>query len=309
MTPELDRSSSSAPGPAASAVAAHLRRVVAQESAPWLHAEVARRMVDRLQWIKLNPAVVLDWWGVQGGGRALLQAHYPKARIEAVEPTDALVARAGRDAQAPWWSRWRREPPVIWPEAAAPKDARAQMVWANMMLHWADDPAEVFARWRTALAVDGFVMFSCFGPDTLRQLRRLYAAQGWGPVSHGFIDMHDLGDALVGAGFADPVMDMETLTLTWADAASMLGELRSLGGNAAKGRADGLRSRAQQARWHRAVHEALVDEQGRLALDFEIVYGHAFQPAPRLAMGQEIRVSAVELQAMARKGRPRAGDA
>lgn len=264
-------------------------------------------MVERLQWIKVRPDAVIDWWGVAGGGRALLQGQYPKARIETVEPTALLAERAMGLVQAPWWSRrrWGSRAPPVWLEQEAPRDARAQLVWANMMLHWRADPAAVFASWRAALAVDGFVMFSCFGPDTLRQLRALYRAQGWGPATHDFIDMHDLGDALVNAGFADPVMDMETLSVTWADAAAALSELRALGGNAAQRRHAGLRTPRWREQLGARMQQCLTGADGRLGLDLEIVYGHAFQPRPRVAVAKETRLTAEELQRMARRGRLR----
>ena len=89
------------------------------------------------------------------------------------------------------------------------------MLWANMALHMAADPQALIAQWHRALATDGFLMFSCLGPDTLRELRALYAALGWPPAGHEFTDMHDWGDMLVHAGFAEPVMDMERIVLTW----------------------------------------------------------------------------------------------
>lgn len=288
------------------AVQAQLRRAAIATEAPWLHREVARRMAERLAIVKAQPDGVIDWWSALGGGHPALQARYPKARIEAVEPTMALVARSRRAVQSPWWSvqRWLHAPPAVWREDEAPRDARAGLLWSNMMLHWTADPAALFERWREAVAVGGFVMFSCFGPDTLRELQALYARLGWGLPGHDFIDMHDLGDALVRAGFADPVMDMETLTLTWADAEAALAELRGLGSNAAISRRPGLRTPRWRARLLDELQRALVGADGRLRLSFEIVQGHAFQPPPRVRVTAETRVSAETLRSLARAGRP-----
>lgn len=311
----LDRAMSSATlrkteaapqSPQPQAVAAHLRRLARRGDAPWLHGEVARRMAERLAWIKRRPEHAIDWWSTQGGSLASLRAALPpRARIDAVEPTPALRELSAAALHAPWWSlrRWQGAAGAARLEADAARDGTAPLLWSNMMLHWAADPAEVFARWRAAVAADGFVMFSCFGPDTLRELRALHRAPGWGPATHSYIDMHDLGDALVGAGFADPVVDMETIVLHWADVPSMLVELRGLGSNAAWLRHAGLRTPRWRDRWIEAAARELAGPDGRPRLSFEIVYGHAFVAPPRVAVAAETRVGVEELRRMARAGR------
>lgn len=275
------------------------RRVAPRAEAPWLHVEVARRMAERLALVKQKPAVVLDWWSHAGGGAALLRDAYPHARLQAVEPAAGHAAAA---PPAPWWSarRWRTATPAL--AAAALPGAGAQLVWANMMLHAVADPAAEMAAWQRALAVDGFLMFSTLGPDTLKTLREVYRDAGWGPAHAPFVDMHDLGDMLVGAGFAEPVMDQERLTLTWATPAALLDELRGLGANADPARMAGLRTPRWRARLEAAL-AARAERDGRIALEFEIVYGHAFKPAPRLRVQGETRVGVDELQRMARAGR------
>ena len=265
--------------------------------APWLHGEVARRMAERLPVIRQRPDVVIDWWAHTGGSESVLAAVYPKARRLRVEPTLALTAPLNEIA--PWWSaqRWRREAPPL-DEAAVPP-AAGQLLWANMMLHAVVDPAATMQRWRRALAVDGFLMFSTLGPDTLRGLREIYREAGWGVAHAPFTDMHDLGDLLVAAGFADPVMDQERLTLTWATPEALLGELRTLGGNADPARSAGLRT----PRWRERLRAALLERaaaDGRIALEFELVYGHAFNPLPRAKLAGETRVPLDDLRTMAR---------
>ena len=133
------------------------------------------------------------------------------------KPAEARRGGAGAVAR-PWWRRWapaRHHGPL--------PDACVQMLWANMALHMSADPQALIAQWHRALATDGFLMFSCLGPDTLRELRALYAALGWPPPAHDFTDMHDWGDMLVHAGFAEPVMDMERITLTWETPAAAAG--------------------------------------------------------------------------------------
>jgi malonyl-CoA O-methyltransferase len=167
------------------------------------------------------------------------------------------------------------------------------------MLHAQRDPPALFARWHELLQTDGFVMFSCLGPGTLAELRGLYARLGWPAPAADFVDMHDLGDMLVHAGFADPVLDQETLTLHWASAHALLLELRTLGTNAAPGRFAGLRT----PRWReRLLHEleSLAGPDGRLRLSFEVAYGHAFKAAPRVRSGEPTTLSLDAMRAMVR---------
>jgi malonyl-CoA O-methyltransferase len=279
-----------------------VRRMAGAREAPWLHAEVARRMAERLPLVRLQPQRIVDWWSHMGGAAALLGAAYPRAERVAVEPASALTALRASHGATSWWQRLRRranEPAV---DAAALVPASAQLVWANMMLHLVPDPAATMQVWRAALATDGFVMLSTLGPDTLKTLRELYRDAGWGPPHAAFTDMHDIGDMLVHAGFADPVMDQEVLRLTWSSPRAALTELRGLGGNADPARQAGLRT----PRW-RARLEAMLAERagpdGRIVLEFEVVYGHAFAPPPRAAVAAETRVDAEALRRMARARR------
>jgi malonyl-CoA O-methyltransferase len=176
------------------------------------------------------------------------------------------------------------------------------MLWANMALHQAAQPEELIARWHAALAVDGFLMFSCLGPDTVRELRAMYRALGWPPPGHEFTDMHDWGDMLVHAGFAEPVMDMERITLTWATPQRLLEELRELGANLHPGRFAALRGRHWRARLEKELARALAGPDGRLQLTFEIVYGHALKPAPKVRMSAESSVSLRDMRELLRSG-------
>lgn len=172
------------------------------------------------------------------------------------------------------------------------------MVWANMLLHQAADPQALLADWHRVLAVDGFLMFSCLGPDTLQELRTVYARMGWPMPSHEFTDMHDWGDMLVHAGFAEPVMDMERLTLTWATPEALLTELRELGPNLHPDRFPGLRGKTWLRRLEAELARALAGPDGRLALTFEVIYGHAFKPAPRLRVAPESAFSLADMKTL-----------
>ena len=289
------------------AVRAALRRLARAPELPWLHGEIARRMAEKLEVILLRPERVIDWWSALGAGAGLLEAAYPKAQRLRVEP-DAVWAERGRaEAQRPWWraARWTGGEPRVATEAdeIAPG---AGLIWANMMLHAVVDPVALIERWHGLLRVDGFVMFSCLGPGTLRELRTLYARLGWPAPTPGFVDMHDLGDMLVQAGFADPVMDQETLTLRWPNPHALLAELRSLGGNTAPDRAPGLRT----PRWREALGrelQTLAAADGSIGLSFEIAYGHAFKAAPRLRAGEATTVSLDDMRTMVRSSHVRSG--
>lgn len=178
------------------------------------------------------------------------------------------------------------------------------MVWSNMGLHMAADPQEWLRQWQALLAVDGFLMFSCLGPDTLRELRELYARLGWAAPSHAFTDMHDWGDMLVQAGFAEPVMDMERITLTYATPERLLEDLRALGRNLHVDRFPGLRTPAWRRHWLDAMKTGLCGEDGsgQLVLTFEVTYGHAFKPVPRQRVTDQTSISEQDMRAMLRAG-------
>lgn len=262
---------------------------------PWLNEEVGQRMQERLGWIRMQPKMWVDWLPVDGGVLAheQVQARYPQSHCRVVESTQARANWVKQALQATGWRRWFKPQSVSFGQ---PEAASADMVWANMALHLSVQPQALLQQWHQALAVNGFLMFSCLGPDTLHELHALYQQHGWPAPSHSFTDMHDWGDMLVTAGFAEPVMDMERLTLTYASPQAMLTELRTLGRNLHRERFPGLRGR----RWRAQLEQALLslakpDSDGRLSLTVEVIYGHAFKPLPKPKMTTQ---SAVSLQDM-----------
>lgn len=279
------------------ALARWRRRLRDAAGPPWLHAEAARRMAARLALVKLQPRAVLDWGLQAGHDRGLLAAAYPQARITPVDP-DGTPAPA--EAMSWWRGLLARAAAQSAITPAAVPDGQAQLLWSSMLLHTLPDPQALFAAWQRALAVDGFLMFCTLGPGTLQSLAALYAEAGWPAPLAPLVDMHDLGDMLVQAGFADPVMDQETLRLTWRDAEAALAELRTLGLNAAPGRAPGLRTPG----WRRRLLQRLDSRRGadgRVVLEFEIVYGHAFKPPPRARLAAETTLPLDDLRAMVRR--------
>ncbi len=294
----------SAPRPLDAAALAHVRRRLQRQArAPWLHGEVARRMGERLALIKLQPARILDWGAFVGDGQAVLASAYPQALLTAVEADEDRRAATAAARRPAWWKALagRTAPAALRPHEVAA--GSAHLLWANMVLHGVLDPQREMTAWHRALAVDGFLMFSTLGPGSLRGLVQVYEHMGWPSPLAPFVDMHDLGDMLVQAGFADPVMDQEVLTLTWTSADALLAELRLLGGNADPQRAAGLRTPRWRARLLDSL-ASLAGPDGRIALAFELVYGHAFKPAPRPALAGETTVSLDDMRAMVRRRGP-----
>ena len=272
-------------------------------SASWLHDEVASRMQTKLDFIQSQPTQWVHWEPLRGGMQVhrALQLRYPKARVwlSSEYPAQARTAQAA--LQRPWWQLARWTMPAA--QTGLPPDGQAQMVWANMQLHTAAEPQNLLQAWHRALAVDGFVMFSCLGPDSLRELREVYHQLGWPAPAHAFTDMHDWGDMLLAAGFAQPVMDMERITLTYETPARLLAEMRAWGRNLHVQRFASLRGR----RWRAQLEQALwtlarPQEGGRLALSFEVVYGHALKAQPRAKLTAHTEIGLTQMRQMLRGG-------
>lgn len=274
-------------------------------SAPaWLHEEVGRRMQDRLQWIKAQPA---DWIHANpslGGFEAhrLIAARYPKAVCQITEPSTWRLDLSQHNLKpSAWRAWWPGQPKIQW--LAPGKTAQAaDLLWANMQLHLHAHPQELLMQWHEALRVDGFVMFSCLGPDSLQELHATYQTMGWPSAGSTWTDMHDWGDMLVQTGFAEPVMDMERITLNYASADALLDELRTLGRNFHPSRHAHCRGRGWRQQLLQAIEahwpERTID--GQFSLTLEVVYGHALRAKPRYRVDTTTRISLDEMKNMLR---------
>jgi malonyl-CoA O-methyltransferase len=263
--------------------------------------EVGRRLIERLQLIRLAPQRIADVGCGAGGTRAALLERYPAARWLGLDVSPAMLARAAPRSVLsrllPWRApRWQ----VVCAEAATLPLAEGSidLLLSNLMLHWHPQPHTVFPEWLRVLRVDGLLLFSCFGPDTLKELRRACVAAGIAARPLPFVDMHDFGDMMVAAGFAAPVMDAETIRLTYASPQALLREVAALGGNPRDDRAPGLVGGRRARALHAALRDA-ADADGRIALTFEVAYGHAWKPQPR-ARGQST-VALDDLRAQLRR--------
>jgi malonyl-CoA O-methyltransferase len=248
--------------------------------------EVEQRMAARLEYVRLAPRWIADVASGATRRPSVVRDRYPKAQVLRVDSAFTPVRRA--PGARPLAARIRslvgagREHLVCADPSALPiRTGSCGLVWSNLALAWSADPAATLREWHRVLEIGGLLMFSAYGPDTLQELRAAFAAVDLAaPHVHPFVDMHDLGDALVATGFADPVMDMEMLTVTYASAEALLDELRSTGQrNAHTARRRGLTGRRAWARMIDAYRARARD--GRVPASFEIVYGHAWKTAPR----------------------------
>jgi len=239
------------------------------DKAAYLEREVGARMLERLDVVRLSPGCILDAGSGPAPQAAALARRYPGARLVALDFSLPMLARA-RGAPG-WLARLRGRGPLALCGALERMPLAAgsvQLAWSNMALHWAADGRAALAELARVLAPGGLLMFSTAGPDTLKELRE---ALGEGRV-HRFPDMHDLGDALLAAGFAAPVMDMEMITLTFGDPLGLAADLRATGQTLARrDRARGLAPRALRTALAAAGASASI----------EVVYGHAWKGAPR----------------------------
>lgn len=251
-----------------------------------LEDEVARRMSERLDYIRIAPDQILDIGCGSGGDLHALGERYPQARRVGI---DFALPFLKADGDEPgllarlFASRRKRAaaPMLACAEAGALPFApgRFGLIWSNLMLNWLTDPLPALREMHRTLAIDGLLMFSSLGPDTLKELRMALGDQTGARV-HRFIDMHDIGDALVKAGFSDPVMDMEIVTLTYPDIDTLLTDLRQSGwSNASTLRPRSLSGKSGWAIARKRLEDAFVGQ--RLPITFEIIQGHAWKAAPR----------------------------
>lgn len=235
-----------------------------------LEAEVGARMLERLQYLKIAPRRILDAGSGPSREAAKLIAAYGRPEFLALDHSLAML-RAGRSRL------FEKKKSVCADLARLPlAGASIDFVWSNMALHWTE-PLAALREFQRVLAPEGLLMFSTLGPDSLRELR---VAAGATRV-HEFIDMHDLGDMLVAAGFSAPVMDMEMLSITYERGEDLLADLRSSGQtNQRRDRARGLSGKRRSEKMRSGLAQRAT---------YEVVYGHAWKGAPRkLADGRDI---------------------
>lgn len=247
-----------------------------------LQREVCARMLERLEYIKLKPSRILDAGSGTGWGTRQLMAKYPSAQMIALDIAIGMLHNAREHTG--WWQKLfgsQQSTMLCADVEALPIAANSlDMVWSNLAVQWCNDLPATLGDLHRVLKVEGLLMFSTFGPDTLKELRQAFHGVDVHNHLNRFADMHDIGDMLSHSGFAEPVMDMEYLTLTYDDVRSVLQDLKAIGANnATAGRGQGLMGKHA---WRQLVesYEALRRD-GKLPATYEVIYGHAWKPAPK----------------------------
>jgi malonyl-CoA O-methyltransferase len=260
------------------------RAAVSYDRAAVLQREVGDRMAERLDYVRIDPSRILDAGSGTGHGTLSLAARYPGAQRIALDMAPAMLRLAlakepGRVMSA-LRGRSRTDAVCGDIEQLPLAGASIDMVWSNLALQWVNDLPAALGEFARITRAGGLLMFSTFGPDTLQELRAAFAAvDGYSHVSR-FTDMHDIGDMLLEAGFATPVVDMEKITLTYPTLPELMRDLKAIGAhNATAGRRPGLMGRHAFARVVEAYERFRSD--GRLPATYEVVYGHAWRAAPR----------------------------
>ncbi|HLW24208.1 MAG TPA: methyltransferase domain-containing protein [Steroidobacteraceae bacterium] len=238
-----------------------------------LKGEVREALLSRLDLTRLAPRLILDLGAGTGDGARALKRRYPAARVLAVDAAFGPLERgAARRA-------WFRPVQAVCADATCLPlaDASVDLILSNLMLPFCDEQ-RVLEEMRRVLAPGGYLTFSSVGPDTLIELRRAWATVDARPHVHRFLDMHDLGDALVRTGFADPVLDVETYTVRYRDLRSIARDLKAAGArNATRGRTRGLTTPRRLAAVERAYE--LTRRDGRIPATCEVVFGQAWAGA------------------------------
>ncbi|MFP4639045.1 MAG: malonyl-ACP O-methyltransferase BioC [Guyparkeria sp.] len=233
--------------------------------------EIGRRLDERFGWLKLDPERILDLGAGTGQMVRAMRSRYPRASVVGMDLAENMLRHLPRER---WWSR-RRLAVAADMHALPFVGGSMDVVVSNFALQWSDRPEALFAEVARVLAASGVFSFTTLGPDSLQEIRRAWAEVDVAPHVHQFLDMHDLGDALVGAMLADPVMDRETVIVTYPTVDALLADLRGVGvGNAQRGRAAGMTGARTWRRFREALAGQAVD--GQIPLTYEIVYGLAW---------------------------------
>ena len=267
------------------------------EKAAIVQNEIGKRLLERLDYIKIDPARILDLGSGAGQFSRALKKRYPKAQILSLDLSFAMLKQS--KSQQALWRKW---PLVCGSMEALPfADKSFDLVFSNQVIHWAEDIPALAQEILRVMQVDGCLMMSTLGPDTFQELRQSYAAIDNFVHTNSFMDMHDLGDILQQAQFVDPVIDMEKIMVRYPSVTAVLQALKAQGvRNMHANRNAGLsgKSRRQAFEQHYMQH---YQQEGKVPLSYEVVYIHAWRGAQRL--DGEIRETTIPIEAIGRMQR------
>jgi malonyl-CoA O-methyltransferase len=249
------------------------RAAAGYDGAAVLQATTRRELLARLEYVTLDPVAILDLGAGTGHSSRALQDRYRRAMVIALDLAEGMLRQARR--QQPWLRRFAR---VCGNASRLPlRDASVDLVFSNMALHWCSDLDRVLAEIRRVLRPGGLVNLTVPGPDTLRELRTAWAAADGANHVNAFMDMHDLGEGLMRAGLAEPVLDVERITLTYPDLHALMRDLKVTGAhNVTAGRPRGLMGRRRLERVAEAYEQFRRD--GVLPATCEVVFAQAWGP-------------------------------
>jgi malonyl-CoA O-methyltransferase len=243
------------------------------DEAAVLQREIGRRMFERLHYIRLQPGVIVDAGAGTGEACALLLKHYPQSKVVALDFALPMLQRARRRGRL-----LKRPLPLCADLEQLPLAAHSvDLLYSNAALQWCTDLSSTFREFRRVLRPGGLLMFTTFGPDTLMELRSAWAQVDDDCHASTFVDMHDIGDMLVAAQFADPVIDAENITMTYEGIDQLLQDIKRIGAqNATSRRSRGMTGKQRMQRFRQAYEG--FRRNGRLPSTWEIIYGHAWAP-------------------------------
>lgn len=241
-----------------------------------LQTEVRNQLLERLNWLKQTPQTVLDLGCGTGVASQSLQQRYPKAHVIAMDAAFGMLQQADKQRGLIKKLLNKGFGRVCADAYRLPfKTASIDLIFSSLMLQWCDPPDAVFAEILRVLKPSGVFLFSSFGPDTLYELRESWATVDQHTHVNRFIDMHDLGDAMMRAGMAEPVLDVERFTLTYPDVMQLMRELKAIGAhNVTAGRSHGLTGSGVLK--HMTVAYEGYRRDGVLPASYEVVYGQAW---------------------------------
>ena len=248
------------------------RAAESYDAAAVLQQEVAKRLSERLDYIKIKPKRSLDVGCGTGYLTKDLLSRYPKAKVVALDLALNMVRKSKQHG------RWLHKPQAVCADAdqLPIKADSVELIVSNLMLQWSNDLNKTFTGFHSVLAPNGLLLFSTFGPDTLKEMRESWANVDQQPHTSSFSDMHEIGDALLNAGFINPVTDMETITMTYKSVRQLMKDIKNIGAtNSRTERSKGLMGKQKLNAFEKA-YDAFKTKDGLYPATWEIIYGHAW---------------------------------
>ncbi|MDH5571200.1 MAG: malonyl-ACP O-methyltransferase BioC [Gammaproteobacteria bacterium] len=245
------------------------------DAAAVLQREIADRLLERLEYMRISPEHILDLGAGTGYCSRGLAAKYPSATIYAADIAPAMLRYA--KGSLSWLRKFKKRDKFIVTDAnsLAFADNSMDIIFSNLTLQWCPQLEQVFKELKRVLKPGGMLLFSTFGPDTLKELRNSWLKVDDNIHVNHFIDLHDVGDAMLQAGFSDPVMDMEMITVTYKDVKSIMRDLKQIGAhNVNQGRARALTGKGRLLKLQQEYE--VYRSQGVLPVSHEVIYGNAW---------------------------------